>query len=107
MTRERAAKLPRSDWRSRDTEFAEPRLSKNLELVERLRKVGEKHGCPPGQVAIAWVLRNRAVTGAIVGARNAQQVEKNVGAVEVQLTDEEIAEIEGANQHEPNLVAAA
>jgi aryl-alcohol dehydrogenase-like predicted oxidoreductase len=107
MTRERAAKLPRSDWRSRDTEFAEPRLSKNLELVERLRKVGEKHGCPPGQVAIAWVLRNRAVTGAIVGARNAQQVEKNVGAVEVQLTDEEIAEIEGANQHEPSLVAAA
>ena len=107
MTRERAAKLPDSDWRSRDMEFVEPKLSKNLALVERLRAVGEKYGRPPGQVAIAWILRNPAVTAAIVGARNAEQVEKNVGAVELQLTDEDVEEIEGVNAHEPALITAA
>ena len=106
MTRERAASLPASDWRSRDVEFQEPKLSTNLALVERLRKVGERHGRPPGQVAIAWTLRNPAVTGAIVGARNAKQVEGNVGAAELQLTDEEIAEIEGRNNSEPELVTS-
>src|SRR5205807_1797276 len=80
MTRERAASLPASDWRSRDIEFQEPRLSRNLALVERLREVGERVQRPPGQVAIAWALRNPAVTGAIVGARNAKQVEGNVDA---------------------------
>src|SRR5882724_12355268 len=83
MTRERAAGLPDSDWRSRDVEFQEPRLSKNLALVERLREVGEQHGRRPGQVAIAWTLRNPAVTGAIVGARNEKQVEGNVGAADL------------------------
>ena len=107
MTRERAAKLPNSDWRSRDIEFVEPKLSKNLALVERLREVGEEYGRPPGQVAIAWILRNPAVTAAIVGARNAEQVEKNVGAVELQLTAEDVEEIEGVNAHEPALITAA
>jgi aryl-alcohol dehydrogenase-like predicted oxidoreductase len=107
MTRERVARLPDSDWRSRDPEFREPKLSKNVALVERLRKVGQKYGRPPGQVAVAWVLRNPAVTAAIVGARNAQQVEGNVGAAELRLTDEEVAEIEGRNLKEIKLVAAA
>jgi aryl-alcohol dehydrogenase-like predicted oxidoreductase len=107
MTRERVAKLPESDWRSRDVEFQEPRLSKNLALVQRLREVGERVQRPPGQVAIAWTLRNPAVTGAIVGARNAKQVEGNVDAATLHLTDKEIAEIEGSTTREPKLVTAA
>jgi aryl-alcohol dehydrogenase-like predicted oxidoreductase len=107
MTRERAASLPNIDWRSRDLEFHEPQLSKNLVLVECLRKVGERYGRPPGQVAIAWALQNPAVTGAIVGARSAKQVEGIVGAADLCLTDEEIAEIEGKNINEPELVTAA
>jgi aryl-alcohol dehydrogenase-like predicted oxidoreductase len=107
MTRERAASLPNSDWRSRDLEFHEPKLSKNLALVERLRRVGERYGRPPGQVAIAWALQNSAVTGAIVGARSARQVEGIIGAADLCLTDEEIAEIEGKNIREPELVTAA
>ena len=106
MTRERAASLPDSDWRRRDIEFKEPRLSKNLALVERLRTVGERHGRPPGQVALAWALRNPAVTGAIVGARNEKQVERNVGAARLHLTNDEIAEIEGKNENVPELVTA-
>jgi len=96
MTRERARALPADDFRSRNPEFQEPRLSKNIELVERLRKVGARHGRSPGEVAIAWVLRHPAITGAIVGARNAKQAEGVMRAGELKLTIEEIAEIEGA-----------
>jgi aryl-alcohol dehydrogenase-like predicted oxidoreductase len=107
MTRKRAAILPESDWRSRDVEFREPALSKNLALVERLREVGQRYGRPPGQVAIAWTLHNPAVTGAIVGARSPRQIEGTVGAADLHLTDEEIAEIEGKNIREPQLGTAA
>ena len=96
MTRERAAALPADDFRSRNPEFREPRLSKNIELVDRLRHVGARHKRGPGEVAIAWVLHNPAVTGAIVGARNAAQVDGVMRAWEIKLTSEEIAEIEGA-----------
>ena len=91
MTRERAAALPADDFRSKNPEFREPRLSKNIDLVERLRKVGARHGRNPGEVAIAWVLSNPAVTGAIVGARNAKQAEGVMRAGELKLSPEEIA----------------
>jgi len=96
MTRERAAALPENDFRSRSAEFQEPRLSKNIELVERLRQVGQRLGRSPGEIAIAWVLRHPAITGVIVGARNAKQVEGVMGAADLTLTKQEIAEIEGA-----------
>jgi len=95
MNRDRAAKLPEDDWRKRNPEFHEPKLSQNLHLVERLRKVGDRHGRTPGQVAIAWTLRHPAVTGAIVGARNAKQVEEIMADPDFRLSPEEIAEVEG------------
>jgi len=96
MTRERAASFPPDDFRTRNPEFREPRLSKNLELVERLRRVGARHGRGPGEVAIAWVLRHPAITGAIVGARNAKQAEGVMRAGELRLSADEINEIEAA-----------
>lgn len=98
MTRERAAALPADDWRSRDPEFLEPKLSRNLELVRRLRTVGEHDRTLPGQLAIAWTLRHPAVTGAIVGARNPKQVEEILAASELLLTDKETRQIEGAGE---------
>jgi len=94
MTRERAARLPKDDWRSTDPEFREPRLSRNLALVERLREIGKRRVRSPGEVAIAWTLRNPAVTGAIVGARNARQADGVMRVGEFQLTDKEVNEIE-------------
>jgi aryl-alcohol dehydrogenase-like predicted oxidoreductase len=96
MTRERAASLPTDDFRTRNPEFRDPRLSKNLELVERLRAVSSRHGRSPGEVAIAWTLRFPAITAAIVGARNAKQSEGVMRAGELKLSAEDIAEIEGA-----------
>jgi len=95
MTRERIASLPKNDWRNRNDQFKEPKLSENLKAVERLRAVGARHGRSPGETAIAWTLRHPAVTGTIVGTRNAKQVDGIIGAMEFHLTPQEIAEVEG------------
>jgi aryl-alcohol dehydrogenase-like predicted oxidoreductase len=94
MTRERAAQLPRDDWRKSHPDFTEPNLSRNVALVERLREIAERHNRSAGEVAIAWTLHNPAVTGAIVGARNARQAEGVMRAGELRLTNEEVNKIE-------------
>ena len=94
MTAERIASLPADDWRRKAPDFNEPRLSRNLQLVELLRAIGEKHGRSPGEVAVAWTLRLSAVTGAIVGGRNAKQVEGVIGAADFRLDDSEVAQVQ-------------
>jgi aryl-alcohol dehydrogenase-like predicted oxidoreductase len=94
MTRERAAKLPRDDWRKTHSDFTEPNLTRNLALVERLQEIARRHNRSAGEVAIAWTLHNPAVTGAIVGARNARQAEGVMRAGNLRLTDLEVNEIE-------------
>jgi aryl-alcohol dehydrogenase-like predicted oxidoreductase len=94
MTRERITSLPKNDWRTQNENFREPKLSEHLKVVERLRTVGARHGCSPGETAIAWTLHHPSVTGAIVGARSARQVDGIIGAMNLRLTPIEIAEIE-------------
>ena len=94
MTRERIAAFPQDDWRKHNPNFQEPLLSRNLLLVETLRAIGKRHGVTPGEVAIAWTLRNPAVTGAIVGVRSPRQVSGVVGAPDVKLSAEDMLEIE-------------
>jgi aryl-alcohol dehydrogenase-like predicted oxidoreductase len=94
MTRERAARLPQDDWRKGHPDFSEPNLSRNLALVECLREIARRHNRSTGEVAIAWTLRHPAVTGAIVGARNARQAEGVMRAGDLRLNDKEVNEIE-------------
>ncbi len=94
MTRERIARLPEDDWRKRSPNFQEPLLSRNLRLVELLRAIGKRNHATPGEVAIAWTLKNPAVTAAIVGIRNEAQVSGVAGAPDVQLSSDEVSEIE-------------
>jgi aryl-alcohol dehydrogenase-like predicted oxidoreductase len=94
MTRERVAAMPADDWRRLTPHFQEPRLTRNLELAELLRAIGQRHGRTPGVVAIAWTLRHPAVTAAIVGMRSAKQVEGVIGAADFRLSPEEVQEIE-------------
>lgn len=96
MTRERAAKLPEDDWRHGNADFNGPRLSRNLEIVEQLRAVGNRYGRSPGEVAVAWTLHHPAVTGAIVGARDEKQAEGVMRAGELTLTDADVHEIEAS-----------
>jgi aryl-alcohol dehydrogenase-like predicted oxidoreductase len=94
MSREDIAALPDNDWRSRDAQFQEPNLTRNLKITEFFEEIGERHGVTAGVVAIAWTLRLSAVTGAIVGARHPEQVDQIIGAGEFRLSEDEIAEIE-------------
>ena len=94
MTRERITNFPADDFRRRFPPFAEPALTRNLEAAELLKRIGQRHGRMAGEVAIAWTLRNPAVTAAIVGMRSAKQVEGLIGALEFRLTPEEIKEIQ-------------
>jgi aryl-alcohol dehydrogenase-like predicted oxidoreductase len=93
MTAERVAAMPADDWRRRGVEFNEPRLSRNLKLVELLREIGSGHGVQPGVVAVAWTLKHPAITAAIVGGRSAAQVEGLVPALEFRLSEEEFGRI--------------
>jgi aryl-alcohol dehydrogenase-like predicted oxidoreductase len=94
MTPERVQNMPSDDWRRGADDFQEPKLSRNLELVEKLREIGERHGRSPAEVAIAWTLRHPAVTAAIVGGRRPNQVDGTIGAAEFRLFEDEIEEIE-------------
>ncbi len=105
MTKERAANLPQDDWRRNNPKFQEPQLSRNLKLVDLLREIGKPYGRGPGEVAIAWTLRKSAVTGAIVGARNAKQVDGIIGAATFRLRQEEIARIETFLEENPTPAA--
>ena len=100
MTRERVANFLLEDWRRNLPGFKEPELSRNLRFVQRLREIGRRHGRTPGEVAIAWTLNHPAVTGAIVGFRNPQQVQGIIGAAHFRLNQNEIAEIEKAIRQE-------
>jgi aryl-alcohol dehydrogenase-like predicted oxidoreductase len=102
MTRERIAALPADDWRKeKNRHFQEPLLTRNLKLVELLRQIGARHGRTPGEVAVAWVLRHPAVTGAIVGARRPGQLRQLIGAATWRLTDAELQEIDSFLQANP------
>ena len=100
MTRERVANFSAEDWRKNLPNFREPLLSCNLRVVERLREIGNRHRCSPGEVAIAWTLKNPAVTGAIVGFRSPKQLSGIVGADELLLSPAEMEEIEDAVRRE-------
>lgn len=101
MTKERVAGFPADDFRRRAPAFQEPQLSRNLELAELMRRIGERHGRMPGEVAIAWTLRRPEVTAAIVGLRSAEQVNGVIGAMGFRLTPEEIAEIDSFRHARP------
>lgn len=94
MSPERAANFPPDDWRRRNPEFQEPRLSRNLGLADLLGQIASRHGRSTAEAAIAWTLRNPAVNGAIVGARRPEQVEGVVGAADFRLSPEELQEID-------------
>lgn len=94
MTRERIAAFPNDDWRRNNGDYKEPKLTRNLALVERLREIGAAHGKTPGEVAIAWTLRKSVVTGAIVGLRRPGQAAGTLGAANLRLGEGELHRLE-------------
>lgn len=93
MTRERINNMPEDDWRKRNDNYKDPRLTGNLALVDILIEIGKRHGATAGEVAIAWTLLNPAVTSAIVGMRSPDQVDGVIHAGEINLNRQDIQEI--------------
>jgi aryl-alcohol dehydrogenase-like predicted oxidoreductase len=93
---ERLATMADDDWRRRSAEFLEPKLSRNLALRDALRPVAYRNGTSVSAVAVAWTLAWPGVTGAIVGARDASQVDGWVDAATLQFSAEDLGEIVGA-----------
>ncbi len=93
FTRERVDRMSPDDWRRRSPHFHEPNLTANLALRDRLRSVAQRHETTTSAVAVAWTLSWPGVTGAIVGARSASQVDGWIDGGRLQLTEEDLDEM--------------
>lgn len=93
MSKERVAAFPANDFRRNAKNYQEPLLTRNLAVADLLKTIGGRHGVAAGVIAIAWTLHNSAVTAAIVGGRNAKQVDGTFPATTFRLSDTEFSEI--------------
>jgi aryl-alcohol dehydrogenase-like predicted oxidoreductase len=82
------------DNRAGNVLFQGEHYERALQAVEQLKSIAEKYGATTGQLSIAWVLAQPGITSAIVGARNAEQVQDNAKAAELQISPDDLAEIE-------------
>jgi aryl-alcohol dehydrogenase-like predicted oxidoreductase len=103
----RIAGLDASDWRRGSPAFSEPALSRNLDLVDRLRPIAARVDASLPELAVGWTLAQPGVTAAIVGARLPRHVDGWVGASELELDADTLAAIgeatagSGAGSDEP------
>jgi aryl-alcohol dehydrogenase-like predicted oxidoreductase len=95
ITRQRLAAMPDDDWRKTDPRFTEPQLSRHLAVASALRGIASRHRTTAGAVAVAWTLLNPAVDAAIVGFRRPDQVDPIAPAANLELTPQDLTEIEG------------
>jgi aryl-alcohol dehydrogenase-like predicted oxidoreductase len=93
LTKDKVAAFDDGDWRRRSPDFAEPKLSATLAVVERLELVAKSAGTSLPALAVAWVLTVAGVSGAIVGARSPDQVDDWIGAAELELEPERITQL--------------
>ncbi len=98
ITRERLSAMPDDDWRKADPRFTEPQLTRNLALASALQDIANRHDTTAGAVAVAWTLLNSAVNAAIVGFRRPDQVDPILPGAGLELTSQDLTEIEGALQ---------
>jgi aryl-alcohol dehydrogenase-like predicted oxidoreductase len=87
-----AADLPENDSRSaRFPRFADENLEQNVQLVRVVEQLASTKGCTPGQLALAWVLARGQDIVPIPGTKRRRYLEENLGALDVELTPEDIA----------------
>jgi aryl-alcohol dehydrogenase-like predicted oxidoreductase len=90
------ANRPANRVRAGNPLFLPENLDRAGELIGVLREVADAHGAAPAQVALAWVIRHPSVT-AIPGASSVEQLESNVAAAEIELSDDEYAALNAAS----------
>ena len=87
------------DYRLLMPRFSEENFSKNLDLVKLVTEIAEKKGCTPGQLALAWLLKQGDNVIPLFGSRNLKHFEENLGALKINLSAEEVQEIRELAEH--------
>ena len=86
--------LADNDWRRSMPRFEQENFRRNIELVEKIKELAAKKGCSPAQLALAWLLAQGDDIVPIPGTKRRKYLEENIGALDVHLTPEELAEID-------------
>jgi aryl-alcohol dehydrogenase-like predicted oxidoreductase len=96
FTADHAAEFDPEDWRRSDSEFQSPKLERNMALRDSLRPIAEVHSTTVAAIAVAWTLAWPQVTGAIVGARTADQVDGWIDGATITLSESDLNAVAGA-----------
>lgn len=88
--------LPEDDWRRTNPRFKGENFEKNLVLVDRITELAHEKNVAPAQLALAWVLAQGEDIVPIPGTKRRKYLEQNVGAVDVNLTEEDLNQINDA-----------
>ena len=88
--------IPEGDFRKRNPRFQGENFRKNLELVDRVRQIASEKDATPGQLALAWVMAQGDDVVPIPGTKRREYLEENVGAVDIELTDDDLRRIDEA-----------
>jgi aryl-alcohol dehydrogenase-like predicted oxidoreductase len=88
--------LESDDFRRQNPRFKGENFQKNLELVDKVKEIANEKGCTPGQLALAWVLAQGEEVVPIPGTKHLKYLEENLGALEVELTDDDIRHLNDA-----------
>jgi aryl-alcohol dehydrogenase-like predicted oxidoreductase len=86
--------LAANDWRRNNPRFQMDNFQKNLEIVERVRRIAARKRCTAAQLALAWVLAQGEDVVPIPGSKRRERLEENAGAADIHLTSDELSEID-------------
>lgn len=86
--------LDENDYRRQSPRFQGENFEKNLQLVTKIEDLARRHGCTPAQLALAWLLAQNSEIVPIPGTKKRSRLEENAGALEIELSLEELAQIE-------------
>jgi aryl-alcohol dehydrogenase-like predicted oxidoreductase len=89
-------RLPANDFRSNIPRFQPEAMDKNQAFVDLLKRVANNQGATPAQIALAWLLAQRPFIVPIPGTTKLHRLEENIGAADVQLTDNDLRQINDA-----------
>ena len=93
---DQATSFDSADFRSAIPRFSPEAIEANQALIELIRRIGDRHGATPAQVALAWLLAQKPWIVPLFGTRRLERFEENIGALDVALTKADLDDIENA-----------
>lgn len=88
--------IPEDDYRRHHPRFQEENIEHNFKLVEKIEEIAKEKNCTPAQLALAWVMEQRDFIVPIPGTKRIKYLEENAGAVNINLSDNELKQLDEA-----------